>query len=125
MDEDLLKVKGLNPSNIKLAHVAGYGLRIGERATLEKSTNERAFGSIIELSSQELEILYGEKRVKDYAPKQLVAIDMQGKSLEVTSYILPIEKVSGSNSDYAKSLALAARKIGLPDDYIDEVETWV
>ena len=125
MDEDLLKVKGLNPSNTKLAQVAGYGLRIGERATLESSIDERAFGSIMELSSQELEKLYGEKSVKDYAPKQLVAIDMQGKSLEVISYILPMEKVSGSNSEYAKSLALAAKKIGLPDDYIDEIETWV
>ena len=125
MDVDLLKVKGLNPSNPELVCVEGYGLRIGERATLEASAGEHAFGSIMELDDEELAVLYGEKSVADYVPEQLVATGMQGKSLEVTSYILPMEKVTGSNSEYAGLLALAARKVGLPDDYIDEIETWI
>ena len=125
MDDALLKEKGLNPSNPKLAHVAGYGLRIGERATLEASTEERAFGSIMDLSDEELGVLYGEKSVADYVPRQLVAIDMQGNSLEVTSYILPMKKVSGSNSEYARLLALTAKKVELPDGYIKEIKTWI
>ena len=125
MDDDLLREKGLSPSNTKLAHVAGYGLRIGERATLATSKDERAFGSIMDLSVEELGVLYGEKSVADYVPKRLVAIDMQGNSLEVISYILPMKMVSGSNSEYARLLALTARKIGLPDDYINEIETWI
>ena len=125
MDDALLKEKGLNPSNPKLAHVAGYGLRIGERATLEASTEERAFGSIMDLSDEELGVLYSEKSVADYVPRQLVAIDMQGNSLEVTSYILPMKKVSGSNSEYARLLALTAKKVELPDGYIKEIKTWI
>ena len=125
MDLVLLKAKGLNPTNTKLAHVAGYGLRIGNRATLEISKDEIVFGAISELSSDELELLYSEKSVVDYVPTQLVAIDIDGKSLDIISYILPTGGVSGSNSEYAKSLALAARKIGLPDDYINEIETWI
>ncbi len=125
MDGDLLREKGLHPANHKLAHVAGYGLRIGQRATLELSQYERAFGSVMDLGSEELGVLYGEKSVADYVPEQLVAIDMRGKSLEVTSYILPMKLVSGSNSEYARLLALSARKIGLPDDYITEIETWI
>jgi hypothetical protein len=50
---------------------------------------------------------------------------MQGNSREVFSYILPMEKVSGSNGEYARLLALAAKKVGLPDDYIAEIETWI
>ena len=125
MDDDLLKEKGLNPGNPKLAHVPGYGLRIGERATLEPSEDERAFGLIMNLGSKELGLLYGEENVADYVPKQMVAIDMQGKTREVISYILPMELISGSNSEYARSLALTARKIGLPDDYINEIEKWL
>lgn len=125
MDEDLLKAKGLNPANAKTAYVAGFGLRIGERATLEHSTDEHAFGSIIELGSEELEILYSDKSVADYVPTELTAIDMQGTSQNVISYILPMERISGRNSEYAKSLALAARKIGLPDDYVEEIESWI
>ena len=125
MDGDLLKVKGLNPSNARLAYVPGYGLRIGERATLEISPDERAYGSIMNLSEEEVEELYSEKSVVDYVPNQLVAFDMQGQSVEVISYILPMKMVSGSNSEYARSLAIIAQKIGLPDYYINEIETWI
>jgi len=125
MDGDLLREKGLHPANFRLAHVAGYGLRIGKRATLEPSGNERAFGSIMDLSNEELALLYGEKSVADYVPEQLPAIDMQGNSLDVISYILPMKMVSGRNGEYARLLALTARKIGLPDDYVNEIETWI
>jgi len=125
MDHDLLKAKGFHPAHPRLARVAGYGLRIGARATLEPSAHERALGSIMDLDSGEVAALYGEKSVADYVPRQLLAIDMQGRSLEVISYILPMEKLSGSNDEYARSLALAASKIGLPDDYIDEIEAWI
>lgn len=125
MDKDLLKEKGLNPVDSIIAHVSGYGLRIGSRATLENSINETTFGSLMRLSSKELGILYGKKSVMEYVPQEVVATDMQGKSIEAISYILAMEKVSGSNAEYAISLASAARKIGLPDDYIKEIETWI
>ncbi|MGD2173338.1 MAG: gamma-glutamylcyclotransferase [Gammaproteobacteria bacterium] len=125
MDADLLREKGLNPSNPELVCVPGYGLRIGARATLEASAGECTFGSIMKLGDEELAMLYGEKSVADYVPRQLAAVDMQGNSREVFSYILPMEKVSGSNGEYARLLALAAKKVGLPDDYIAEIETWI
>ena len=124
MDEDLLMEKGLNPANSGLARVTGYGLRIGTRATLEASAGERVFGSVMDLSERELASLYGEESVADYVPKHLLAFDMQGNPREVISYILPMEKLSGRNREYARLLALAAQKVGLPDDYIDEIETW-
>ena len=125
MDEDLLKSKGLHPANNRLARVDGYGLRIGDKATLEASEHERVFGSVMELGMEEVEILYGENAVADYVARQVVAIDMQGNSQQVSSYVLPMEKICASNSEYARSLAIVARKIGLPHDYIDEIETWI
>jgi len=125
MDADLLRDKGLNPTDPELARVEGYGLRIGARAMLEASSGERAFGSIMDLGEEELAMLYGDKSVADYEPKPLLAIDTRGKSREVISYLLPMEKASGRNREYARLLALAARKVGLPDDYIDEIETWI
>jgi hypothetical protein len=125
MDKDLLVDKGLHPSDSRIAYVVGYGLRIGERATLENSVSERAFGSIMQLHNEELELLYSEKSVADYIPEKIAAIDSKGHSLDVISYILPMENVSGSNSKYAKSLSLAARKIGLPIEYVAEIEKWI
>jgi hypothetical protein len=125
MDKDLLIAKGLHPSNSRIAYVMGYGLRIGDRATLENSASERAFGSIMQLHNEELELLYSEKSVADYIPEEITAIDDEGHSLDVISYILPMENVSGSNSKYAKALSLAARKIGLPIEYVAEIEKWI
>jgi hypothetical protein len=125
MDKDLLVDKGLHPSDSRIAYVVGYGLRIGERATLENSVSERAFGSIMQLHNEELELLYSEKSVADYIPEEITAIDDEGHSLDVISYILPMENVSGSNSKYAKALSLAARKIGLPIEYVAEIEKWI
>jgi hypothetical protein len=125
MDEDLLKEKGLNPSAAKIAYVTGYGLRIGERATLMQSSQERSYGSVIQLDEEEIEILYGDKSVEDYIPEEVTAIGTNGSSLAAMSYILPISKLSGQNREYAKSLAVVARKIGLPEEYIDEIEKWI
>lgn len=125
MDEDLLKKKGLNPSATKIAYLVGYGLRIGERATLIKSTQERSYGSVIQLSNDELEILYGDKSVEDYIPEEVTITDINGTRSAAVCYILSIEKLSGRNREYAKSLAVVARKIGLPEEYIGEIETWI
>ena len=125
MDESLLKKKGLHPRGSRLASLTGYGLRIGARATLEDSKNERVFGSVMQLHSEALEVLYADKSVADYVPHHVITHDMQGESMPAITYILPMNKVSGSNAGYASSLTIAARKIGLPEDYIKEIETWI
>ena len=125
MDAEILIGKGLNPQDARLVYLAGYGLRIGERATLECSKDERAFGLVMQLSGEELEKLYSDKSLADYVPRRVVTTDMEGKSIAAITYILSMEKVSGSNSGYATALAIAARKIDLPEDYIKEIEGWI
>lgn len=125
MDVDLLKEKGFNPATSKIALVAGYGLRIGERATLIQSNQEQTYGTVISLSEQELAILYGDESVKDYFPEKVTVTDTNGTTLAAVSYILPIENLSGQNREYAKSLAAIAKKIGLPAEYVTEIESWI
>ncbi|KAA3633383.1 MAG: gamma-glutamylcyclotransferase [Proteobacteria bacterium] len=125
MDRDLLKDKGLCPVGGEIARVTGYGLRIGERATLERSANERVFGVVIRLSRDELQRLYCAEEVVDYIPRQLLATGMCGNPIDVVSYVLPVERASGRNSEYAKALARVARKVELPLEYINEIESWI
>jgi len=125
MDKDLLKEKGFNPQNIKRAYLKGYQLKIGERATLAPHEGACSYGTVMELDSNELQNLYGSDGVEDYVPQTVQANTMVGEPLEAISYILPIEKTSGSNSEYAIKLASIAKKLDLPDYYIDEIETWI
>ncbi len=125
MDESLLREKGMDPSKAIIAFVDGFGLRIGTRATLIKSDKERAYGLIMSLTDQELDILYGEESVSDYIPENLTAVTEKKDSLDVICYNLPLEKLSGQNKQYAKSLAIVAEKVGLPSDYIREIKQWI
>lgn len=125
MDGDVLRQMGLNPKDYKLACVEGYGLRIGERATLEISETEQVFGSIMNLRAEELKQLYGEESVADYVPVRLTATDMEGNRINSISYILPMDLLSGRNPDYARALLVAADKIGLPNTYLRTIESWI
>ena len=125
MDKDLLKGKGINPHNIKRAFLKGYQLKIGERATLVPDKEACSYGIVMELDINELHNLYGSDGVEDYVPQTVQVYTIVGEPIEAVSYILPMEKISGSNSEYAIKLAKLAKKLELPDYYIDEIEGWI
>lgn len=124
MDEDLLRKKGVEPRNFRLAVVEGYGLRIGARATLERTEGERVFGSLMDLMEEELELLYSEGSVADYVPVQVTAFDLAGGRIDAVSYILPMKKLSGRNPDYARALLSVAEKLGLPEEHLNVIGSW-
>lgn len=124
MDGDILREKGIFPESSIPGYVDDYELNIGERATLNKTKGKRTFGSLMSLTAEELEKLYNEASVTDYIPEKLVAKTFNGESLAAVTYVLPLEKLSGRNIQYAVSLAAVAKKIGLPDEYVIEIEQW-
>ncbi len=124
MDESILKDKGFHPTSPVLAYIDGYCLRIGERATLIKSTGQRAYGALMDLSEKELNKLYSEPSVADYIPEHVTAHKIEGGTKNVLLYNLRKEKLAGKNKDYAISLTEVAKKIGLPQSYVNEVESW-
>ena len=121
MDESLLATKGIKPTDISVGFVAGYGLRIGERATLVRRPNGRAYGAIMDIALNEATKLYAEESVADYLPEPVTVELMDGTEVEVTCYNLPSAKVTGTNKAYAKSLLQVASRLGLPDAYLDEI----
>ena len=122
MDQDLLTKKGLSPSNPRKGYVAGLGLRIGERATLVRAQNEKAYGIVMRLSAEESTALYSEESVSDYIPEQVVVTLNSGDRLLAICYNLPEHLLSGSNLAYAESLVQVAIKCGLPQDYVDVIK---
>ncbi len=85
MDADLFEAKGLRPRDPRRARIEGYGLRIGERATLVPADD--------------------------------------GRPLTVACYLLPKELAGGEvNRQYAAELAELAHRLGLPAEYVAEIE---
>lgn len=121
MDENLLATKGLKPSEVNAGFVDGYGLRIGERATLIRRPDGRAYGAVMDITPGEAAELYAEDSVADYLPEPVTVELMDGTKVDATCYNLPADKVTGANKDYAKSLLDVATRLGFPDSYLDQI----
>lgn len=121
MDESLLATKGIKPVDASVGFVDGYGLRIGERATLVRRPDGRAFGAMMDIAPDEATELYAEDSVADYIPEPLTVELMDGTKVEATCYNLPADKITGTNKDYAEALWEVANNLGLPDSYLDEI----
>ena len=121
MSESLLATKGIKPTEVSVGFVDGYRLRIGERATLVRRLNGRAYGAMMDIAVSEATQLYADDSVADYLPEPVTVVLMDGTEVEATCYNLPSAKVVGTNRDYAGSLLQVASRLGLPDTYLDEI----
>ena len=121
MDETLLAAKGIEPSKPSPGFVNGFELRIGERATLVPSEDSRAYGVVMDVAREEARELYAEKSVADYLPEPVIVDLMDGTQVEATCYNLPVDKVTGTNRDYARSLMDLAARLNFPDSYLDQI----
>lgn len=121
MDEALLARKGIFPSNTATGHVDGFALHIGARATLLHSAGARAYGIVMTVDPEEAKALYTESSVADYSPEPVTVELSNGSKVEAACYNLPANKITGTNKDYAESLAKLATKIGFPDAYVDQI----
>ena len=121
MDESWLAKKGTKPSEVKLVFVDGYGLRIGDRATLVRRPDGRAYGAMMDIAPSEATEWYAEDSVADYLPEPVTVELMDGARVEATCYNLPSDKVTGANKDYAESLLDVATRLDFPDSYLDQI----
>ena len=122
MDADLLAKKGITPQDAEVAHVDGFSLHIGERATLLRAAGARAYGVIMEITSSEAMDLYSESSVADYVAEPVISELVDGSKVEASCFISPHNKVTETNKDYAEALSQLAHKLGLPENYIAEIE---
>jgi len=121
MDTHLLAGKGIIPRNTAVGHVKDFRLRIGARATLLRAADARAYGVVMEISPAESKALYAESSVADYVPETVAVELTDGSIAEAECYILPGDKVTGANADYAQALLKVARKLDLPEAYLAEI----
>lgn len=122
MDKNLLTAKGLNPDEERAGFVDGFSLRIGQRATLIRQSQGRAYGVVMNIPTAEAAELYAGDSVSDYLPEVVIAQLDTGDMVECTCYNLPVDKVTGANRAYAESLLEVATKLDFPASYLDEIK---
>ena len=123
MDEALLREKGLNPLDRRVASVENFRLAIGARATLVPCAGANVYGVLFSLTRAELDALYSEDSVSAYRPETVSARTDDGAVVHALCFNLPAPPPEDErNPLYASKLReLAARK-GLPRAYVASIE---
>ena len=121
MDRTLLAEKGVEARDVSIGFTDGYALRIGERATLSRQADARAWGAVMEVTPGDAETLYSEDSVADYVPEVVTVELADGGKADATCYNLPAAALGGTNFSYAEALLEVAKNLGLPEPYLDEI----
>jgi hypothetical protein len=122
MDSDILRESQVAAVNPRRAHVDGYLLCIGRRATLVPTPGARAYGMVFTLTHDELEKLYTAPGLEQYRPEAILARSMEGEILPALCYNL--REAPGpdeTNTEYAARLRAVLDKLEFPLEYIASI----
>jgi hypothetical protein len=122
MDEALLREKGMNPVNRRMASVENFSLVIGARATLVPYPGQTVHGVVFSLTHREVDELYGEASVSVYRPEAILAQLADGNIIPALCFNLPVPPSREErNPQYVAKLREVAAGIGLPSDYVSSI----
>jgi len=122
MDVELLRSKGAEPHTHKTAMVAGFALRIGQRATLVPHVNACSYGILMQLTHREIESLYAEAGLNTYRPEGVLAQLADGSLAPCLCYNLSDDVAVGSpNAEYAAKLRSLAGRLAFPAAYVESI----
>ena len=123
MDRRLLEDKGVQPTDVRLAAVPGFALRIGARAAMVPTADVQVHGALMKLSHADIEKIYSEPSVRAYRPEPVLAVLRNGTTVAALCYNLPEPPAPDErNADYASKLRAVAQRIGLPSDYVASIQ---
>lgn len=123
MDDALLREKGMNPVNRRMAFVENFCLVIGARATLVPCANGTVHGLLFSLAHSEVDALYAEASVSVYRPEAVSAHVADGSIIPALCFNLPVPPSTVErNPQYVSKLRALAERIGLPTGYVSSIQ---
>lgn len=122
MDPDILSSLDIYPTESRMACIQGYGIDVRGLVKAIPEKGKTVWGMVFKLSPENLHKMYSGEKTSAYRPEQMRAITIRGENIPVTCYNVPPDHSAGLNTDYLEKLILSAKKLGLPPNYIDELE---
>jgi len=123
MEEALLREKGMNPVDRRMASVENFRLVIGARATLVPYAGTTVYGVTFSLTHPEVDALYSEDSVSVYRPEAVLARLAHGSVIPALCFNLPIPpSPEEQNPQYLSKLKELAARIELPPSYVSSIQ---
>ena len=122
MDDALLREKGMNPVDRRMASVENFSLVIGARATLVPYPARTVYGVLFSLTHAEVDVLYSEASVSVYRPEAVFAQLADGSITPALCFNFPVPPSADErNPQYVSKLRDLAERIGLPSSYVSSL----
>lgn len=124
---EVLAKHGVTAGPVIPARVTGFELSIRPRVNLIRKSDAWAFGSVVAVSHEDLNVLYGdlaERLGLTYRPETVVAITETGALLPALCYIAPAMSAAAADPSYVAQLADCVRSLGHPEWYARHVESF-
>lgn len=116
MDPEMLKQRGVQARNPRLAVVENYALCLGNRATILRSRGDHAYGVVYSLTHQEIHGLYWGIGLDVYVPEALSVQIINGPCVPaICCLLLEPPKLDEQNPDYIEKLGVTMSELGLPE----------
>jgi hypothetical protein len=77
------------------------------------------------LRADDVRALYSDESVADYVPESVSVVLQDGTVESAACYTLSKGKPEGANPEYGNSLLILAGRLGLPDDYLQQIREQV
>jgi len=122
MDPEVLRAQGIDPGAGRRAHVDGFALRIGARATLVPSAGGCVHGMVYALGRDDVRILYEQSDLEEYRPEGALAwIDDESPHPVLVFRTARAPAAHERNDDYARRLQDVLARLGFPRPYIESI----
>lgn len=122
MDPEILREASVAPINPRRAYLEGFALRLGQRAALVSSAEDRAYGLLFGLTHAELDRLYGAPGLEPCRPEAVLVQLLEGTPTPALCYNLPdAPRPDERNPEYAARLQRALSRLDFPAEYVASV----
>jgi hypothetical protein len=126
MDRGVLLEQGINSPAVIPARLSGYELSIRPRVNLTPVERSFVYGSIAQLTHDEITKLYTgleQSFSLIYLPEAVLAETLDGNFRPALCYIAPQMEDRPPDSEYIRQMAAAARAASLPEWYAVYLES--
>ena len=121
---DVMARGGLNPEQVQVARLNGFGIRISPHASISRSDGHAVYGIVVKATHEELHRLYSRDGVGTFLPEAVLVDTLDERLQPAMCYISPAHGVLPADIDYLDRLLAAARGYGFPQWYLDHLESF-
>ncbi len=122
MDLEVLRTLGVVPKRFETAELKNWGITFSPMATLVRSEGDSVYGTIAELSRDEVRMLYSKGDLKRYYPVDITVSTKGNELVPVVCYLSKSGTGQTPSVEYLQRVIRAAKNLGFPPDYLARLE---